>query len=191
MKRVYTEEQKAQKKIYKAKWCLENKERKKEMDAQWYQKNKEYQKGQQREWNKNNPNYKKEWHKENPNYIPPCKIENPNYDKEVKKRFQEANPDYYKERNKEWNEANPGYSKAMSHKYDLGYWVVYVIRNFNGLKNDYAGQSQNIYMRMASHKSLGKLNTETHEILEKFDCKYEALGFELTMHLNGYHGNNY
>ena len=99
-------------------------------------------------------------------------------------RFKENNPDY----KKEWGKKNPDYYKERHLERELGYWVVYVIRNFNGESDDYCGQTRSIYNRMVNHKSEGKLNTETHEILEKFDCRLEALGFELTMHLNGYHG---
>ena len=113
------------------------------------------------------------WRKDNPSYINPARIENPNYDKEAGKRF---------------HKANPNYSNEHSHKHDLGYWVVYLIHNFDGLNNIYCGQTQNIYTRMKKHRSLGKLNTKTHEILEKFDNVDEALGFESTLHLAGYHG---
>ena len=119
MRRIYTEEQKARNKIYKAKWNQDNKEK-------------------------------------------------------------------VKANNKRFHEANPGYVAPSA--VNLGYWVVYLIHNFDGLNNIYCGQSQNIYERMKTHRSLGKLNTETHEILEKFDNVDEALGFELTLHLAGYHG---
>ena len=138
MRRIYTEEQKARNKIYKAKWTQENPEKIKAITA----------------------------------------------------KFSENNPDYKKEHSKKWHEANPGYSKVMSQKHDLGYWVVYIITNYNGLKDNYCGQTQNIYRRMIKHKHLGKLNTETHEVLEKFDCKIEALAFEATLHSDGYHGKN-
>ena len=88
---------------------------------------------------------------------------------------------------KEWQKANPTYNKDWGSQHNLGYWGVYIIRNYNGLGNDYAGQTVNIYKRMNNHKFLGKLNTETYEVLEKFDNVDEALGFELTLHLNGYH----
>ena len=110
---------------------------------------------------------------------------NPEKIKAKDDRFKENNPGYIRP----CKIANPGYRSPCS--VDLGYWVVYVIRNYNALENDYVGQTQNIYMRMLSHKSLGKLNTKTHEILEKFDNVDEALGFELTLHLAGYHGKQY
>ena len=106
-------------------------------------------------------------------------------------RWYQENSEKHKATVVKYCENNPDYKKEQNHKHDLGYFVVYVIRNFNNLENDYVGQTGNVYRRMADHKCKGKLNTETHEILEKFDCRLEALGFELTMHLNGYHGNNY
>ena len=105
---------------------------------------------------------------------------------EDKAQKKKTDAEWYKAR----KEANPEYSKEQRRKHALGYWVVYVIRNYNGLENDYAGQTQNIWARMIKHKHLGKLNTGTHEILEKFDCKFEALAFEATLHLDGYHGKN-
>ena len=118
------------------------------------------------------------WKKANPEKKKACDV-----------RFYENNPNYIKERNKEWRKANPDGVKEHNHEHDLGFWVVYLIHNFDGLNNIYCGQTQNLYMRMQNHKSKGKLNTETYEVLEKFDTVKEALGFELTLHLDGYHGN--
>ena len=113
-------------------------------------------------------------------------------------KWYKANKEKCQQRMKEWNEANPSYINPARienpdydtewyHKHDLGYCAVYIITNYNGLGNDYAGQTINIYKRMNHHKCIGKLNTETYEVLEKFDNVDEALGFELTLHLNGYH----
>ena len=113
----------------------------------------------QAEWREENPNYKKEWNKANPDYISPCEIEN---------------PDYYKEYN---------------HRHDLGYWIVYIITNYNGLGDDYCGQTQNIYMRMAVHKNLGKLNTDAYTIVKKCDTLEDALEIESAVHNFGYHGD--
>ena len=107
-----------------------------------------------------------------------------------KAKWQQENKEKQKQKMLEWHKANPEYSREHQHKHDLGYWVVYLIHNYNGLENDYCGQTQNIHNRMIKHKHLGKLNTETHEILEKFGCKFEALAFEATLHLDGYHGKN-
>ena len=115
--------------------------------------------------------YQKEWVKKNPNYIPPCKIEDPDYQKETMKRFQEA---------------NPGYVPPCA--VDLGFWIVYVITNYNGLGDDYCGQSQNLYNRMATHKSQGRLNTDTYTIVKKCDTLEDALELESAVHNFGYHG---
>ena len=129
----------------------------------------------QAKWRKDNPNYKKEWAKANPDYIKPCKIKNPDYDKEQSKRFYEA---------------NPGYSKKHNHKHDLGYWVVYLIHDFDGLGNIYCGQTQNIYMRIAKHKSDGRLNSDKYELIKQCETLKDALEFEAYMHEQGYHGYN-
>ena len=147
-KKILTEEQKAQNKIYK---------------ANWYQENKAQQKINQ-----------KEWAKKNPNYIPPCRIEN---------------PDYYKKQSKRFRKANPGYNKEWQAQHDLGYWIVYIIHDYNGLNDDYCGQTQNIYMRMAQHKSDGRLNTDTYTIVKKCDTLEDALELESAVHNFGYHGS--
>jgi len=115
------------------------------------------------------------WRKDNPSYINPARIENPNYDKEAGKRF---------------HKANPNYSNEHSHKHDLGYWVVYLIHNFDGLNNIYCGQTGNVYNRMKAHKSKGRLNTETYELIKQCETYEEALEFEAYMHEQGYHGYN-
>jgi len=171
-KRTYTPEQKAQRKIYLAEYRLKNKAKQKIYKAKWHQENKEEQKRQMQEWYKENPDYQKEWVKKNPDYIPPCKIENPDYQKETMKRFQEA---------------NPGYVPPCA--VDLGFWIVYVITNYNGLGDNYAGQTQNIYNRMATHKSQGKLNTDTYTIVKKCDTLEDALEIESAVHNFGYHGD--
>ena len=163
-RQAYTPAQKAQKKIMDAKWRQENKEAQKIYQAEWYQDNREEQQRQV-----------KEWQKANPDYIPPCRIEN---------------PDYYKKQGKKFREANPEYSKAMSHKHDLGYWVVYLIHNYNGLGDTYCGQTGNVYNRMKSHKSDGRLNTETYEIIKQLETLEDALEFEAYMHEQGYDGKS-
>ena len=105
--------------------------------------------------------------------------------KKARAKWYQNNKEHHIQKVKEWSEANPNYIQPSS--VNLGYWVVYLIYNYNGLNDNYAGQTQNIYKRMIQHKHLGKLNTETYEVLEKFDNVDEALGFELTLHLNGYH----
>ena len=117
--------------------------------------------------------YQKEWAKKNPNYIRPCEIENPDYGKETMKRFQEENPDY-----------------VSPCAVDLGYWIVYIIHDYNGLGDNYAGQTQNIYMRMAQHKNKGSLNTDTYTIVKECDTLEDALELESAVHNFGYHGYN-
>ena len=69
-----------------------------------------------------------------------------------------------------------------------GYWIVYIITNYNGLGDDYCGQTRNIYMRMLKHKSLGKLNTDTYTIVKKCDTLEDALEIESAVHNFEYHG---
>ena len=109
----WAKKNKAKRKIYNAEYHLKNKAKHKIKKAKWYQENKEDQNRQAREWTEANPNYKKEWYKKNPGYISPCKIENPNY------------------------------AKEWVSQHDLGYWMVYIIHDYNGLGNDYAGQTPN------------------------------------------------
>ena len=119
-------------------------------------------------------------------YLDEYRLKNKARKKITDARWRKANPEKIKAKDDRFKKNNPGYIKPSM--VDLGYWVVYLIHDFDGLNNIYCGQTQNIYTRMANHKSLGKLNTQTHEILEKFDNVDEALGFELTLHLAGYHG---
>ena len=141
----------------------EQKARNKIYKAKWYKNNSEKKKANDARFKENNPDY-----------IPPCRIENPDYDKKQSKRFKEA---------------NPGYSKAMSHKHDLGYWVVYIISNYNGLGDNYCGQTQNIHRRMAVHKSKGTLNSDKYELIKQCETLEDALEFEAYMHEQGYHGS--
>ena len=113
------------------------------------------------------------WRQKNSDYIEPCKIANPNYDKEQSKKF---------------HKANPNYSNEHSHKHDLGYWVVYLIHNFDGLNNIYCGMTQNIYNRMRQHKCIGRLNTDKYELIKQCETLEDALEFEAYMHEQGYHG---
>ena len=134
--------------------------------------------------------YKTKWHLENKEdqnrQVKEWKKENPDYSKAYSKKFHEANPNY----TKEWHEANPGYFKEYSHKHDLGYWVVYLIHDFDGLGNIYCGQTQNIHNRMRSHKSKGTLNSDKYELIKQCETRQDALEFEAHMHEQGYHGYN-
>jgi len=132
--------------------------------AEYHLKNKAKHKIKKAKWYKENKEEQnrqmQEWNKENPNY------------------------------KKEWDKANPGYAKECNHKHDLGFWIVYVITNYNGLGDNYCGQTMNIYMRMATHKSLGKLNTDTYTIVKECDTLEDALEIESAVHNFGYHGYN-
>ena len=92
--------------------------------------------------------------------------------------------------NAEFRKANPGYKKEWDSQHDLGYWVVYLIHNFDGLNNIYCGQTANIYSRMASHKSKGTLNSDKHELIKQCETLEDAKSFEAYMHKQGYHGYN-
>ena len=172
-KRILTEEQKAYQKIYQAEWranrsvekVAEDKAKAKINKAKWHLENKEEQKRQMQEWHKANPNYSKE----------------------QGKRFHKENPGYYKAYSKKWQEANPGYVSPCA--VDLGFWIVYIITDYNGLGNDYCGMTQNIYKRINKHKSLGKLNTDTYTIVKKCDTLEDALELESAVHNFGYHGD--
>ena len=101
-------------------------------------------------------------------------------------KYYKDNPDYVRP----CRAANPSYMRDYHNSLKLGYWVVYVIRNYNGLKDNYCGQTNSTYHRMKSHASLGKLNTEKFEVIEKFNCIEEAIEFESAMHNLGFHGKN-
>jgi len=130
--------------------------------AEYRLKNKAKAKIYNAKWYQDNKEYSKqqsqEWNKENPGYISPCRI------------------------------ANPSYEKEITHKHDLGYWVVYLIKNYNGLGDDYCGQTQNICNRMKKHKSDGRLNSDKYELIKQCETLRQALDFEAYMHEQGYHG---
>jgi len=123
------------------------------------------------------------------------KIWQAEYYQENKAKIKKQTNDWYydnldrcKEVSKEWYKANPLFSAKYSHKHDLGYWVVYLIHNFDGLNNIYCGMTQNIYRRMQDHKCKGKLNTDNYEIIKQLETLEDALEFEAYMHEQGYHG---
>jgi predicted GIY-YIG superfamily endonuclease len=113
----------------------------------------------------------------------------------AQKKITDAN--WYQENKKEqkrqmqeWAKKNPGYYKEWHSQHDLGYWVVYLIHNFDGLGNIYCGQTQNIYNRMKHHKCIGRLNTDKHELIKQCKTRRDALDFEAYMHEQGYHGKS-
>jgi predicted GIY-YIG superfamily endonuclease len=137
------------------------KAQKKIMDAKWRQENKEAQKIYQAEWYQDNREEQQRQVKE----------------------WQKANPDYIPPCRIE----NPDYVSPSA--VNLGYWVVYLIKNYNGLGDTYCGQTQNIYRRMAAHKCIGRLNTDTYTIVKKCDTLEDALELESAVHNFGYHGD--
>ena len=106
------------------------------------------------------------------------------------KKWYKANPEKKKAKDARFKENNPDWSKEYAHRHDLGYWVVYILANYNGLGDNYCGQTQNIYRRMASHKHVGKLNTDTYELIKQCETLEDALEFEAYMHEQGYHGKS-
>jgi len=116
---------------------------------------------------------KAKWNEKNPNYIPPCIIANPSYKKEQHARFYKAHPNY-----------------IQPSAEDLGYYVVYIIPNYIGTEASYCGQTGNLYNRMSLHRSVGRLNTESHRILGCFRTREQAMAFEAIQHEAGYHGGN-
>ena len=83
---------------------------------------------------------------------------------------------------------HPGYRSPCTE--DLGYFAVYAIDNYNGTEASYCGQTGNLYNRMLGHKSYGRLNTESHRILQCFRTREQAMAFEAIQHEAGYHGYN-
>ena len=161
-KQTYTPAQKAKRKIYMAEWRKNNSD----YHKNYILNNEEYKakkKISHAKWYQDNREeqlqYKREWYKNNPDYISPIEIENPDYRKE------------------------------QGIKHNLGYWVVYLIKNYNGLGDTYCGQTQNIYNRMKDHKCRGRLNTDNYEIIKQLETLEDALEFENYMHEQGYHGN--
>ena len=120
------------------------------------------------------------------------------------KRWVEENPEKYKASNDNWRKNNPDKEKASRERFkekypdyrspiltesDLGYWAVYSIPNYNGTGDAYCGYSSNLYARMTVHRSHGRLNTESHRILQCFETKEQAMAFERIKHNEGYHGD--
>jgi len=174
-KQTYTPEQNERRKIKRAEWRVknpsymakyhqENKIKANKVSREWYKKNTEKANANQAKWKKENPEKIKanqaKFKKNNPDYISPCRIKNPEYQKE------------------------------HNHKHDLGYYCVYLLENYNSLGDAYVGQTGNLYTRMQTHKSLGRLNTEAYRILQCFETREQAMVFEAIQHEAGYHGYN-
>ena len=178
-KRIYTEEQKeqrkikfdlkqanrsleqiaediAKKKIYKAKYDEKNRGKKRIYTAEQKVRNN----ARNSKWYKDNTEKSKEnsirFKEKNLGYVPPCVKEDPAY----------------------WVE-----------RHNLGYIAVYAIDDYNGTGAVYVGQTGNLYKRMSNHRSCGKLNTDTHRVLGCFRTREQALVFERIKHDEGFHGD--
>ena len=115
---------------------------------------------------------------------------NPDRKKANVKAWQEANPDKVKAAKARFLKKNPGYVEPCAEAgYNMGH-VVYVVRNYDGVGNDYVGQTKNLYKRTIAHKSLGKLNTESAEVLHNCESREENVRKEAALHAQGYHGRN-
>ena len=115
--------------------------------------------------------------------------ENPEKYKASNTNWRKNNPDKDKASRDKWKKNNPGYRSPKLVEADLGYWAVYSIPNYNDTGDAYCGYSSNLYSRMAVHKNLGRLNTESHRILQCFRTKEQAMAFERIKHNEGYHGD--
>ena len=91
--------------------------------------------------------------------------------------YRAKNKDYYNAKSKEQRETNT-----------LKLNVVYCIPNYDGAGGNYVGVTNNIYNRIANHKSLGKLNTENYIILDEIEDRSLAESIESQYHDKGYHG---
>ena len=112
------------------------------------------------------------------------------------KAWRAANPEKVKANKKAWRAKNPGYiTPGMQAGLDMGV-IVYCIRNYDNLGNDYVGCTENFPKRMTKHKNGDKalvippkLNTKNAEVLHKCGDDRE-LGdkLEADLHAQGYHG---
>lgn len=113
------------------------------------------------------------------------------------KAYRQKNKDKIEAYKKDWHEDNRERRLAkMKDSYKnrtLPYTVVYCIPNYDGLGNNYAGITNNVYQRMANHKNLGKKNIDDWFVLDIKTSRSEALISEKHFHSKGYKGmnNNY
>jgi len=105
-------------------------------------------------------------------------------------KWNKANPNKVKASNAKFKESNPDYRVPCMAEADLGYYAVYLIENYNSSGDHYCGQTGNLYNRMTHHRHCGKLNTENHRILQCFETREQAMAFEAIQHEAGYHGYN-
>jgi len=116
--------------------------------------------------------------------------ENPEKHKASKDNWRKNNPDKEKASRERFKEKYPDYKSPIITESDLGYFAVYAIDNYNDTGDAYCGYSSNLYARMIAHKSLGRMNTDTHRVLQCFETKEQAMAFERIKHNEGYHGDS-
>lgn len=108
------------------------------------------------------------------------------------KIYNEANKEGIAATGKKWRLANKesvnARAKAHRESKKLPHTIVYCIPNYNGKGDNYAGVTDNPYMRMCKHKSVGRVNTDKWYVLEEIKCRKEALIIEARYHSEGYHG---
>ena len=105
------------------------------------------------------------------------------YCKDCNKEWKINNIEYVTEYYKEWSINNPKYSKQRHINNKLGYWVVYLLPNYN-----YVGITNNPIYRMYNHKSIYNRITDNWIELTRFNTKEEAQLFEAMKHSEGYNG---
>ena len=134
---------------------------KQERNKQYYEANKEAKKEYYKQHNENTIKYKKQWYQDNVERV-----------KITQKQHYKNNLTYYKQHSKQYRESTK-----------LLYHVVYLLPDHN-----YVGVTDNIYVRMACHKSQYKRNTDNWIELARFDTREEALKCEAEYHFKGYEG---
>jgi len=115
--------------------------------------------------------------------------ENPEKYKASKANWYQNNKEEEKAKSAKWKKDNPGYRSPCLVEADLGYFAVYAIDDYIGTGAAYCGYSSNLYSRMIVHRHHGRLNTESHRILQCFRTKEQAMAFERIKHNEGYHGD--
>jgi hypothetical protein len=76
-------------------------------------------------------------------------------------------------------------SKELRDSRKDGYHHVYYLPNHN-----YVGTSDNLYYRMARHKSVYKRVVDNYQILASFEDRGKAKRFESLMHDSGFEGRH-
>jgi len=100
-------------------------------------------------------------------------LDNPEYFKQYDKHYRLNNKESLKEYTKQWSLAKKD-----------GYHSVYLLP-----KHNYVGITENLYIRMSHHRSLGR-DTTGYRILETFQDRELGLELEELLHDIGYEGRN-